>query len=129
MARKSRRQNRRVIPIANMVTGRLHRFENEWVLVILEHEGRDIRAIFRRDEVEMAGDGAAEIVGIKDFVQRKVDVPTLEGVKKVQKWVLVKPADAVWIKNRHQTPVVMSKAMKAKILQMTSDSILELTRP
>lgn len=113
----------------DLAIGRLHKFEGDFVLVIIEHDGRDIRATFRRDEVEVQGTGPREMVRIKETVVREVSEQIGGRTKMIKKEVPVVPHDAVWVKNRHQTPVVMSVGAIEGIVALAQASVVELTRP
>ena len=91
-----------------VIIGRLHRIEDKWVLVIVDHDGQDIRATFSRDQIEVVGEGSKEVLYVK------------EGTI---------PAEVSLVRNRHTTPVLMSPAVMEKIVEMAKGSSVVLGRP
>ena len=112
--------------------GRLHRREGDWVIIIVEHQGRDVRAIFRADEVMITGEGNAEMVAIREEVERRVldDNPDSDGQPVyIRKNVSVIPADVTWVNHRHQVPVIVPQTVFEKITAQAERTTLTLTRP
>ena len=92
-----------------MRVGRLHKIEDSCALVILEHEGRDIRATIPLDGVTFHHHNTNH-----EVLEIKPDAQILE---------------VLWLKDRHNPPVVVPEKIEEQIVALAQKTVAVLKSP